>query len=332
MRAYSAACRKKRAGWAAGLVLLCEQALQNIDLGPQALDEAGQTLFDYFAREVFARMTEPERHFMQLTSLLSEVTPQAAMRITGRDDASAVLDALCRRQLFVTRLGEKSPVYRYHDLFRAFLLGRLRGDVDAAALRDARMRAAEAMLADASLDAAIDLFIEAEAWPRAAELIVLRARTLLQEGRRETLAGFVRRLPEASRCDASLPRLLAGCRIDDRRRGYRLRAFRAFVHALRRDSRAAGDGTCRCTSGAGDPYELANADRCGAVAAASRSSALRPPPTCLPVTGSASRQRSCAARAWVPNTASTRQASLLKYRRYWRRSRLVRAKSLRTIA
>jgi LuxR family maltose regulon positive regulatory protein len=190
------AAQQSAQGWAAGLVLLSEQAAQGESFSARGPAPSAQALFDYFANEVFERMSAPERHFMQVTALVPEVSPEEAVAMTGRDDAQELLDAFCQRQLFVTRLAGRSPRYQYHDLFRAFLLTRLQQNLPAGELRATRLRAAEAMLAAGRIEAAVGLFTVAEAWERAAEQLERQARSLLQQGRRATLLGLVQALPQ----------------------------------------------------------------------------------------------------------------------------------------
>lgn len=194
-------CRRAR-GWAAGLVLLGEQARQSVAPGAAVADAPGQTLFDYFAREVFARMGEGERRFMELTALLPEFTREGAAAVAQRDDAQGILDDLHRRQLFVTRVAGATPRYVYHDLFRAFLLDRLQQSGDAGTLAAARVRAAGAALADGREELAVDLYLDAADFERASALICAQARTLLQQGRRATLRALAERVPESVANDA----------------------------------------------------------------------------------------------------------------------------------
>jgi len=192
------AAQKSAHGWAAGLVLMSEQAAQQGGSVEAPIPTAtGDALFDYFANEVFERMSESERSFMRVTALVAEISPEEAAAMTGRDDAQALLDAFCQRQLFVARLAGRSARYHYHDLFRAFLLSRLKKDVDAGILRGLRIRAAEAMIAADRAEEAIALFVDAHAWGRAAEQLESRARVMLQQGRRATLNLFVNGLPSA---------------------------------------------------------------------------------------------------------------------------------------
>lgn len=190
------AAQRSAQGWAAGLVLLSEQVAQGESFSARGPPPYGEALFDYFASEVFERMSDPERHFMQVTALVPEVSPEEAVAMTGRQDAQDLLEAFCQRQLFVTRLAGRSPRYQYHDLFRAFLLTRLQQNLAAGELRVFRLRAAEAVLAAGQIEAAVVLFTAAEAWERVAEQLEHRARTLLQQGRRATLLGFVQAMPQ----------------------------------------------------------------------------------------------------------------------------------------
>jgi len=186
-------------GWAAGLVLLSEQAVRSGTIDTQVTDGPGHLLFHYFAREVVGHMLDTDQQFIELTALLPEFTAKAAATVTGRVDAQSLLDDLYRRQLFVTRLADKPPRYSYHDLFREFLLERLQERMDREALNAARLRAAEAALADGLVERAIALSLEAEAWEYAVELVCGRARAMLQQGRRATLRAFAASIPIATR-------------------------------------------------------------------------------------------------------------------------------------
>jgi LuxR family transcriptional regulator, maltose regulon positive regulatory protein len=184
-------------GWAAGLVLLSEQATQSPTMGMSIRDEPGQLLFDYFAREVFDQMDIADRHFMQMTALLPDFTPQSAAIVACRPGAQGAIDNLYQRRLFLTRLADRGTRYQYHDLFRAFLLDRLRAEFAAAPLREIKLRAVDAALADDRVDSAIELCLDVENFERAADLLSAGARTILQQGRRETLRTWIQQLPAA---------------------------------------------------------------------------------------------------------------------------------------
>src|SRR4030095_15822809 len=73
---------------------------------------------------VLASLPEGMQRFLQVSALLPTMTAAMAQRLTGRDDAEAVLEDLYRRGLFTDRRATEPPTYQYHDLFRAFLTRR----------------------------------------------------------------------------------------------------------------------------------------------------------------------------------------------------------------
>jgi LuxR family maltose regulon positive regulatory protein len=185
-------------GWAAGLVLLAEHQAMGGSLDNNALlNRSRQALFDYFLSEIYSRLDADDRHFVQLTALLDDVTPEAAKEVTADLQAARRLDALYRRNLFITRQASRLATYRYHDLFREFLRARLEDEIDEDDLRAIRLRAAAAAERSGAIESAIALLLDAAAFERCAQLLIEHGRLLVQQGRRATLADAVRRLPAA---------------------------------------------------------------------------------------------------------------------------------------
>jgi LuxR family maltose regulon positive regulatory protein len=114
-------------GWAAGLQLsLATQA----DPGSSASQgRLGQRrLFEYLAGEVFDQMPAPLREFMLRCSVLPELTARRCAQVSRHPRAAELLDEIERRGLFVSVLDSEEFTLRLHDLFRDFLLDRLRHD------------------------------------------------------------------------------------------------------------------------------------------------------------------------------------------------------------
>src|SRR5262245_20491038 len=85
-------------GWAAGLALTLEREEQ-IRSGRIARDRQAGTeeLFEFFAIQVFDSLPQDMQRFLQVAALLPTMTAAMAQRLTGRDDAEAVLEDLYRR-------------------------------------------------------------------------------------------------------------------------------------------------------------------------------------------------------------------------------------------
>ncbi|HEU5011274.1 MAG TPA: helix-turn-helix domain-containing protein [Roseiflexaceae bacterium] len=194
-------------GWAAGLSLLAASltALESADERARFLAHLVQTdryLFDYLAEEVLDRQDAATRSFLLDTAILPELTPQACQTITGREDAAALLDTLYRRNLFlVTLRSEQKVAYRYHDLFRAFLLERLRRDAPER-LRELHRRAARSA---ADPQRATEHLLQAELWDAAADSIEAIGERLLISSAHHTARMLIEALPKTT--VAARPRL-----------------------------------------------------------------------------------------------------------------------------
>jgi LuxR family maltose regulon positive regulatory protein len=191
-------------GWAAGLALLTtslEQAASNTERRTflAQLAHTDRFLFDYLADEVLNRQDPFVRMFLLETAVLPELTPAACRAVTGRSDASAILDGLYRRNLFLVAIDQAAgeATYRYHDLFRDFLRGRLRRDIPEWS-QELHRRAAKAALNPANR---IFHYLQAELWSEAAQEIGTTGPTYLAQGAFDTVRQWIIRLPEVIRQD-----------------------------------------------------------------------------------------------------------------------------------
>ncbi|MBK8019065.1 MAG: hypothetical protein IPK20_21845 [Betaproteobacteria bacterium] len=80
-----------------------------------------ETVFDYFAAQIFDAAPASQRDMLIRMSYLPNMTAALAQAITGDASAGPLLAALARRNLFTDRrLGEDTS-YQFHALFRLFL-------------------------------------------------------------------------------------------------------------------------------------------------------------------------------------------------------------------
>lgn len=77
-----------------------------------------ELLFNYLAEEVFLRQPREVQTFLVETAILRRLDPEACNYLLGRTDVEETLRYLEEHSLFVAREG----AYRYHHLFRDFLL------------------------------------------------------------------------------------------------------------------------------------------------------------------------------------------------------------------
>ena len=184
-------------GWAAGLAMLLAHP-ELAELAKRGHDEIArigdsgraQRVFDYIASEIFDHEPDATRRFLLQTAVLPAFTEAWAVELTGADNARAILHRLEAGPFAKRHVG---GVYRYHPLFRAFLLDRA-ARLDGIA--DVRHRAAAVLVAAGELEAGFELLVETRDWPRCASLIARLAPELVAQGRRATLLAWIGALPD----------------------------------------------------------------------------------------------------------------------------------------
>lgn len=184
-------------GWAAGLVLLLERT--GDDTASTVADEPPQTVFDFFAGEIFDQAEADTRQVLLETALLPAVRGSMAIRLTGIASAGDVLATLARRGYFTQRSGREDPSYQYHPLFREFLLARAKASYPPHRLAELRLSAARMLREGGEIDLAMALYEEAGGWEELADCLVAEARLLYRAGRIETLVRWISRVPEEMR-------------------------------------------------------------------------------------------------------------------------------------
>ena len=158
-----------------------------------------RAVFDYFVGELLASLAPDLRRAAMVSALLPHMSVPVVTALTGHPKAGRLLDAGYRRHLFVTRSDAGEPVYRYHALFREFLLDRLRAEVAPDELAALRRRAAELLEADGAVESASDLYFNAGDWSNAVRMTLAHAPAMIAQGRVQRLAERIAALPAEER-------------------------------------------------------------------------------------------------------------------------------------
>jgi LuxR family transcriptional regulator, maltose regulon positive regulatory protein len=193
-----AAVTETSQGWAAAVRLAVARLHGGRTPAPGAvadhlLVEVQPELWRFLAEEVLDAQPRELREFLLDTAVLDELTPSACAAVSGRADAADVLDELDRRNLFVDRfVGESGMAWRYHDLFAAFLRGRLDADRGQEAVRDLHLRAAGAL----SPTRAVPHLLAAGEHDRVAEIAVATALEDFDGGALSLVLPWVEALPD----------------------------------------------------------------------------------------------------------------------------------------
>ena len=183
-------------GWAAGLILMLEWAKAG-DTATQPLEiHTPESIFDYFASEIFKKVDRRTQEFFLKTAFFGSMTPRMADQLAGPGRAKRILSELTRGNYFIEVHPLPQPVYRYHPLFREFLMTRAREAFSPADLAVVQRKAATILYAVGEIEEAFHLLHAANDWGQIVHLILKQAPTLLAQGRMRTLEGWLERVPQ----------------------------------------------------------------------------------------------------------------------------------------
>ena len=128
------------------------------------------------------------------TSILQQITPEVAERLTGLHDGRRALDELEQRGLFTNRLDEER--FRYHNLFREFLERRLIAERSEAEVVGLHIHAASYFETSEQWPEAIHHYLRAGLQRQAARLIAKYGEEVVAEGRLGLVDEWLQQLPE----------------------------------------------------------------------------------------------------------------------------------------
>lgn len=186
---------KAAAGWAAGLILLTARPHDGSQDRQTPLTTARGGLFDYFASEVFAGLDAAQKRFLVGSALAPEFTAELASVLTGEAEAEVILDRLVQDGFFTTRRGGSPTIYQYHPLFREFLVAQAAQFFSQDKIVVLRNRSARLLEEAGQVEAASNLYAESGNWNALAQNVCKHAPRLVEQGRFQTLASWVERLP-----------------------------------------------------------------------------------------------------------------------------------------
>ncbi|MEM7337255.1 MAG: LuxR C-terminal-related transcriptional regulator [Actinomycetota bacterium] len=111
-------------GWPTGVYLAGLSLRSSADPAGFVEGFAGddRLISDYLASEVLAKLDDDRVRFLTQSAVLTELDAATCNELLDRDDAAGQIEALVRTNVFVIPTDEHGRSYRYHHLFRDWLL------------------------------------------------------------------------------------------------------------------------------------------------------------------------------------------------------------------
>ncbi|MCH7835675.1 MAG: tetratricopeptide repeat protein [Chloroflexi bacterium] len=192
-------------GWAAALILMADKVQATRTSISLDQIKASDTLFQYISLEQFSVQPEEVQEFLMGSAVPREMDAKWLNELLGIERSEEMLNNLERRNLFVARDGVDQQRYRYHKLFRAFLVSRLRTQ-EPQRFTELNDKAAAMFEREHRWEEAVYHLLQAEAWGRIVQVTERVGRELFEQGRWDTLADWLESIP-AKELDAQ-PRLV----------------------------------------------------------------------------------------------------------------------------
>lgn len=162
-------------------------------------------LFNFLAEEVLDQQTDQTRNFLLCTSILTQITPELAERMTGVVDGRRLLNELEQRGLFTYRLDPETIRYRYHGLFRDFLERCLKQERTEAEVVGLHIHAASYYETTSQWPDAIHHYLAAGLTSQASRLIARYGEDVVAGGRLGLVDEWLQQIPQdAIRSNARL--------------------------------------------------------------------------------------------------------------------------------
>ncbi len=165
----------RTAGWPAGVRFAAMSLAARTDTREAIREIRGDTgnVAEYLMSEVLAKQSPGAREFLLRTCVADELVPDLVGSLTGRPCDLHLLEVMSRGNSFIELVPGRHDRYRYHALFREFLRGRLAFESPGLVGQLHRV-AAEWLVADGQVFAAIRHAARAQEWQMATELLVDR--------------------------------------------------------------------------------------------------------------------------------------------------------------
>ena len=182
-------------GWPVGLYLAAVIARES----GTAMTVSGEDPYvaDYLYRESLAKLPEDVQHFLRCTAVLDQMCAPLCDALLGRPGAQKQLRRLEAENQFLIPLDRRREWYRYHPLFREFLLAELRR-AEPETIMKLHLRAADWYENHGSPEIALEHLLNTAERGRCQQLVAELVLPTYQAGRMSTVQRWLSTLGDSA--------------------------------------------------------------------------------------------------------------------------------------
>ena len=189
-------------GWPAGLLLAAVTLRTHPEPSTFIAEFSGsdRLVAEYLSEEVIAMLSDEDRNGALELSILDRMCVPLVAEVSSAPALLALLARLQRDSRFLIPLDDHQEWFRFHHLFRDLLRARARSENPGAENR-ILTDAAEWHLRRGDSATAIEYFLRASRWERAAQAILAHGSSVFERGEMAQLMDWIRRMPQSFRVD-----------------------------------------------------------------------------------------------------------------------------------
>jgi len=191
------ALERRTEGWAAGLQLAA-LSLQDQDDKRRFVEEfagSNRYILDYLGHEVLEQLSQEVREFLLFTSILDRLSGSLCEGVTLLPNSREILEDLESNNIFIQALDQDCTWYRYHRLFKEYLLKTLNTEMPGMEI-ELHLRASTWFQQQARLDEAIEHGLAAGDQMKVINLIEEVALEKLMHSETSSLIRWIETLPD----------------------------------------------------------------------------------------------------------------------------------------
>jgi LuxR family transcriptional regulator, maltose regulon positive regulatory protein len=190
------AVTERTEGWPAGLYLAAVIANASNGEAPMVSGE-DRYVADYLYRESLMQLPESVQRFLRRTAVLDQLSAPLCEAVLGESGGQEQLRGLEASSLFLIPLDGRREWYRYHALFREFLLGELRR-IEPDAVMKLHLRAADWYESSGSPAMALEHLLNTTERDRCVRLVTELILPTYQAGQMATVQRWLSALGDAA--------------------------------------------------------------------------------------------------------------------------------------
>lgn len=180
-------------GWITALTLF-SQRMDKSEL-IKGLSETEESVYDYLFSEIYDNLSQEIRKFLIQSSVFTILIPSVLNKALLLNNSLDILRSLEQKNLFTFR--QKGGVFRYHPLMKEFLRKSLKEEgieKNTLCIRGAEAYEKRGLFLDA-----VELYIEANSYKKANNILKKIAENIYNKSQFNTLLSFIERIPQDKR-------------------------------------------------------------------------------------------------------------------------------------